>query len=120
MVTDPRPILVVDDEPDVRAVIRECLETYGHAVVDAADGREAVFAVADHGPKAVLMDIVMASCGGVEAIERIRETHPGLPIVAITSYTSPLTSRWLQRLGVETLTKPFEIASLMRAVEALR
>src|SRR5712671_6364652 len=78
-------VLVVDDEPDVRTLIKAVLELDGHDVVMAADGREACDALARLASVGlVVLDIVMPNKEGIETISFVRRQHPHVRIVAIS------------------------------------
>jgi NarL family two-component system response regulator YdfI len=81
-------VLLVDDHEVVRQGLRLLLETSeGIEVVgEAADGAEALSAVADLAPDVVLMDIRMPRVDGIEATERLRADHPGTAVVILTTF----------------------------------
>jgi len=77
-------ILVVDDEPDQRFLLRRIFERAGHEVTDAGDGAAALRAVRESPPDLVVTDIMMPVMGGAELIRRLRcePATAGIPIVA--------------------------------------
>ena len=82
-------VLVVEDTKDTRTVMRLTLESYGYAVLEAGNGREAVEAVRRRRPDLILMDLHMPEMDGLTATERIRESGEScadVPIVAVTAY----------------------------------
>jgi two-component system cell cycle response regulator DivK len=81
-------ILVVEDQPDNRQIIRDMLSATDYQISEAENGEEALAAVAKQRPDLILMDIQMPILDGYEATRRIK-ADPGLraiPIIAITSY----------------------------------
>src|SRR5262252_4726157 len=83
-----RHILVVEDQPDNRQILRDLLGNVGYELIEAENGEEALAAVARRRPDLILMDIQLPIMDGYEATRRIR-TNPGLksvPIIAVTSY----------------------------------
>jgi len=81
-------ILVVEDQEDNRQILRDLLATTDYQVVEAADGQEALTAVAKQRPDLILMDIQLPVLDGYEATRRIK-ADPALssiPIIAVTSY----------------------------------
>ena len=68
-------ILVVDDHPSVRALLRDVLELAGHVVRVAEDGYAALRAVAAERPDVVVLDVVMPGMDGHEVLARLRERH---------------------------------------------
>lgn len=113
-------ILLVEDEPDVRTLVREILEARSYRVLEAVDGRDAERQVATHrGPLAmVLTDVVMPRKSGADLARSLRETHPGLPILYMSGYTRrDIYRRGLIPEGAPYIQKPFPPAELLAAVE---
>jgi CheY-like chemotaxis protein len=77
-------ILVVDDEPAQRALLRRILERAGHEVFDAGDGAAALRAVGESSPDLVVTDMMMPVMGGADLIRRLRSepATAGIPILA--------------------------------------
>ena len=80
-------VLVVDDEPDVRQMLKEYLLAVGLEVVMAGDGKEALEAVRSDAPDAVLLDLMMPVMDGMTFLEQLREDplHMGLPVIVLTA-----------------------------------
>jgi DNA-binding NtrC family response regulator len=114
-------ILVIDDEAQVRATMRRVLERYGYAVAEAANGREALKAIASTSCDLVITDINMPEMDGIEVIMALSERQPGLPIIAISGggrLPKDLLLASADMLGaVTTLAKPFDIPDLIGSVE---
>ncbi len=81
-------ILVVDDEPHLRDAIRGYLELHGYAVLQAADGTEAVDTVRAVRPRAVILDVVMPELDGVAALKEIR-SFSDVPVIMLTALGLP-------------------------------
>jgi len=115
-------ILVVDDENDVRDVIRLQLEQKGFNVLEAVDGQDAIN-ILQSGDNLVnvgliLCDIRMPKVNGVEAIEFLKKEAPGIPIVVITGYPDTELATGLLKKGVKDyLVKPVEKGKLMAVVD---
>ena len=115
-------ILVVDDENDVRDVIRLQLEQKGFNVLEAVDGQNAINTL-QSGDNLVnvgliLCDIRMPKVNGVEAIEFLKTEAPGIPIVVITGYPDTELAIGLMKKGIKDyLVKPVEREKLMAVVE---
>lgn len=126
-------ILIIDDEKDVRIVLKEVLKRAGHDATVAADAREGLEKLAADGPDLLITDVIMPGMDGVATIKKIRESHPDLPIIVISGggNVAPMdyepgaisTSAFLASAagaGADrTLTKPFERQELVDTVEEL-
>lgn len=113
-------ILAVDDEQDIREILRILLESRGYAVACAANGDEAVSYMEQY-PETdlVIMDIMMPGLNGIEACAQIRE-HSSAPILFLTAKT--LEDDKAQAYGAggdDYLGKPFSQAELLMKVESL-
>lgn len=86
-----RSILLVDDEPQTRDLLRLMLKRDGYDVFDAEDGFDALRKVKTHKPDAMILDVMMPELDGIEVCERIRadedETLAGLPIIMLSART---------------------------------
>jgi PAS domain S-box-containing protein len=84
----PATVLLVEDEPQVRAVVLKVLRRAGHAVLDAADGEEALRRAADPAQviDVLVTDVVMPHLGGRELATRIRALRPGLKVLFVSGY----------------------------------
>ena len=85
--TDDAPVLVVDDEADARALVGGILSTAGYAWIEAANGKEALAAIAERRPSLVVLDLMMPELDGFQVIERLAadpETR-AIPIVVLTA-----------------------------------
>ena len=117
-----RTVLLVDDEPSVRAITRRLLERAGYRVLEAADGHEALSIAEQRDLRLdlLLTDMVMPGLSGQQVVVRFRATRPGVPIVGITGYAgeSPQVAA-AEEAGLSGLvTKPFSGDALIRAVAA--
>ena len=115
-------VLVVDDEVDVRDVIRLQLEQRGLHVLEAVDGQNAID-ILKSGDNLVncgliLCDIRMPKVNGVECIQFLREQAPGIPIVVVTGYPDTELATDLLKKGVKDyLVKPVEKEKLLAVVD---
>jgi CheY-like chemotaxis protein len=117
---DRRPtVLVVDDFEDTRRVLRLWLERMGYAVLEAADGLEAVEAARTLAPDLIILDIEMPGLDGLESARRIRQ-HEALreiPIIAVSAYgAEQYRPRALAAGCTEYVSTPFDPAELKRLI----
>jgi two-component system response regulator HydG len=115
-------ILVVDDEPSHRRMIEAVLDAEGYEIKQADNGQAAIEAVEDRFYDLVIMDIRMPKVGGIEALKKIKEISPGIPIILMTAYASVGTAvEALKSNAYDYLTKPLDIEELKILVaKALR
>jgi CheY-like chemotaxis protein len=108
-------ILVVDDEPDLRFLLRRILEGAGHDVLEAGNGADALTSARRSPPDLVVTDVMMPIMGGVELIRRLRDdpTMKDIPIVAVSGHG------YLAAAADTVVAKPFEPKTLLAAVNAL-
>ena len=107
-------ILVVDDDPAIRSLLRMALEVSGYRALEAVNGEEAV-SIAEHShPDLILMDIAMPKRSGISAMHQIRKNLGiRVPIVAMTAYVEAGLDREAARAGFnEVLVKPLFIDHL--------
>jgi DNA-binding response OmpR family regulator len=120
-VVTPEPlVLVVDDEDSVRQALERALRLEGFAVSTAADGREALAAVAQRPPQVVVLDVTMPGMDGIAVVRRLRADGVDVP-VCILSARDEVDDRvaGLQAGADDYLVKPFAIAELTARLQAL-
>jgi len=116
---DAKLILVVDDEPHMRRVMRMNLDLEGYRIIEAENGLEAVNRVRDDLPDMVLMDVMMPEMDGFEALGLIRETSNAPVIMLTVKDEEDDRIRGLELGADDYVTKPFsprELASRIKAV----
>ncbi|HSV28735.1 MAG TPA: response regulator [Candidatus Omnitrophota bacterium] len=111
-------ILVVDDQPAMREVVRDVLEITGCRVTEAASAESAKALIAQQPVQVVVTDIFMDGTRptGVELIDHIRRTLPGVRIVAVSGGGSDALRVAAEHGADAILTKPFSAQELLRAV----
>jgi CheY-like chemotaxis protein len=108
-------ILVVDDEPAHRFLLRRIFERAGHEVVDAGDGAAALRAVASSPPDLVVTDMMMPVMDGAELIRRLRSEPATAGIAILAASSDPLFAD-----GADAVVpKPYSVHQLIEVAEAL-
>jgi len=121
----PKTILVVDDESHMLDTIQFILQAEGYAVVTARSGEEALESLSrlraeGRRVELILTDIQMPGATGLELIERLAESGERAPVLVMTGYNDPETTRKLREHGYGNfLDKPFEEEELLRRVRQL-
>jgi len=116
-------VLVVDDEDQLRQLIREILEQAGYQVTEARDGKEAVLQYRLAPADVVIMDILMPEQDGLETTSTLRREFPNVKIIAITGSSEMIGILSFldvaKMLGAHrAIQKPFEMQTLLDTVQA--
>jgi two-component system KDP operon response regulator KdpE len=116
------PLLVVDDEPPLRRLLRTSLNLQGFRVLEASTGQEALKAVSESRPDIVLLDLGLPDLDGLEVIRRLRGSGCSVPIVVLSSRGDERGKVQALDLGADDyVTKPFGMAELVARIRtALR
>src|SRR5262245_55315164 len=113
-------ILVVDDEPAVRDALERALKAQHYTVATAADGRQALDAIAERGPDLVLLDVLMPVMDGFEACRRLREAGDRTPVLMLTARdTVGDRVEGLDAGADDYVVKPFALEELLARSRAL-
>jgi two-component system, OmpR family, response regulator CpxR len=112
---DTRPVLVVDDDPDIRETLRFVLEDAGYPVYLAENGREALdlLASAKRPPGLILLDLMMPIMSGDEMLRALKSVHAlaAIPVTIVTASGAPMP-----REATGLLKKPVDLDALLRVV----
>jgi CheY-like chemotaxis protein len=114
-------ILVVDDDPDLRALVHKALSQDGHLVSEASTGREALALIDAQAPDLLVLDLLMPTQGGLEVLTvlRSRSATAALPVLVLTAQDDEVNTRAGFELGAsDYLTKPFSLPQLAARVRA--
>ncbi len=111
-----RPVLVVDDDPDIRETLRFVLEDAGYQVYSAENGQEALDVLADAKPLPglILLDLMMPVMSGDEMLKALKSVHAlaEIPVTIVTASGAPMPP-----LASGLLKKPVDLDVLLRIVE---
>ena len=112
-------VLIVDDEPDIRATVSAMLEIEGYEVDEAANGADALRLVESDGGgiALVITDLIMPEMRGTELARRLRQRFPALKVLLVSGYTEDAIMRQ-RTFDAETvfLEKPFTPDALVQVV----
>jgi CheY-like chemotaxis protein len=116
-------VLVVEDEPDLLLLARLMLEQSGYTVIEARGGEEAVELAEKPNVDAVLLDLRMPGMDGWAVLEELRAsgTISRLPVIVLSAHADPSAIKRSAALGARGyVQKPYRVADLTRALEAVR
>ena len=113
-------VLIVEDAPFIREMIRDILESHDHEIVgEAANGLEAIEKFKALKPDVVLMDILMPGMDGLSAIVKIMELDAKARIIVVSALVKEALRKEAMRAGaVDFVAKPFQVERLLEAVRA--
>ena len=112
-------VLIAEDDPEMRSLLRDELYDLGVSIEEAADGDEALRRVLDIRPALILTDLRMPA-GGLDYVSRLRTFAPGVPIILLTSFGDSKTKADALAIGVEAyFDKPVRLSELRGAVQRL-
>lgn len=109
-------LLVVEDDPAVRALVSTALDSHGYAHVTAATGRAAIAAAASAGPDVILLDLGLPDMDGVAVIRKVRSWSQ-MPIIVVSARSEDAEKIEALDAGADDyLTKPFSVEELLARV----
>jgi two-component system KDP operon response regulator KdpE len=111
-------VLVVDDEPPIRKLLRMGLSAEGYQVIDAPNGKAAL-AELPHKPDLVILDLGLPDVQGLELLRALRERNEGIPIVVLSSRADEAAKVQALDFGADDyVTKPFSMNELLARIRA--
>ena len=115
-----KTIIIVDDESDIRMVVRALLENHGYKTVEVQDGAEALMLLRKRDFDLMVLDVMMPKVDGYQVMNTLKNIKPKLPVVMLTARAA---QKDVWKGYVEGchyyVTKPFEAQTLIRAVNYL-
>jgi DNA-binding NtrC family response regulator len=110
-------LLIVDDDEEMRGLLRKVLEKEGYHVSVAGDGREALAVLARGTFDLVVTDMLMPHDGGLELLETLHRIHPALPVIIVTAFGDWHSYTRALELGAAAfISKPLRMTELIAAV----
>jgi len=114
---DPGPILIVDDEANIRQSLEGVLTDEGYTCALAKDGADALAQLRSVRPSLVLLDIWMPGMDGIETLRHIREAQPDTPVIMMSGHATISTAIKATRVGAsDFIEKPLELETVLGAV----
>lgn len=114
-------VLLIDDEPMVRKIVRKMLERAGHHVVDVENGREGLVQLEQHACELILTDIIMPEVEGIEVLTTVKAKYPQSRVIAMSGGGRTGNIDFLEiasKFGASaTLHKPFTYETLLSVIE---
>jgi two-component system, OmpR family, alkaline phosphatase synthesis response regulator PhoP len=116
----PGKVLIVDDNPDVLALLRMNLQAAGFETAEARNGQVALQKIDLEKPSLILLDLMMPVLDGWGVLERLKLRQNLPPIIVLSAADSPASVDRAQQLGVTAyVTKPFNLVGLVELVQSL-
>jgi two-component system response regulator AtoC len=113
-----RSVLVVDDDADVRALLKDLLSEEGYKPRIAKTGAEALEAVAKDLPDLVMMDVKLPDQDGLGVLKTLKREHPELEVIVMTAFGGSSTAiKAMEQGAYDYVTKPFEIDDLLATLK---
>lgn len=118
--SSPAKILVVEDEPNMVAGLRDNFEFEGYQVITANDGVEGLRRALEESPDLVVLDVMMPRMSGLEVCKQLRAQRASIPIIMLTARGQEVDKVVGLELGADDyVTKPFSIRELLARVKAI-
>jgi two-component system alkaline phosphatase synthesis response regulator PhoP len=113
-------ILIVEDEPNMVAGLRDNFEFEGHQVISAPDGVAGLERAISESPDLVILDVMMPRMSGLDVCKQLKAKRPGIPIIMLTARGQEVDKVLGLELGADDyVTKPFSIRELLARVKAV-
>jgi len=118
--TGSETILLAEDQPSIRSVLREFLESQGYQVLEAQNGGEAL-ELAERYTESIdvlVTDVIMPQIRGFELAKRVTELHPGICVILMSGYSEDvlLENRLLSQAHMTLIQKPFDPEDLAQKI----
>ena len=108
--------MIVEDNPQVRRMLRSFLEDLVDEFVECSDGSEALIAYSEHHPDLVLMDVQMKHLDGFDTTREIKSAFPGARVVMVSQWDSPALREAATKAGAEDYVKKVSLLPLREII----
>lgn len=113
-------ILVIDDNPEARLLLKEILTERGYQILEAGDGEQALDVMSKSLVHMAIVDLDMPRMNGIEFSKRAKEANPAFPIIMVTAYSQFYAPAEILTSGIDAfLQKPLDLSRLLKAIEQL-
>ncbi len=116
-------ILIVDDEPQIRTMLRKLFESEGYKVTDASDGKEGIRLFRENPADLIITDLIMPEKEGIETITELKKEYPDVKIIAVSGGGKGNLDGYLhlaKKLGaMQTFKKPVRNEEMLKAIKNL-
>ena len=117
--SDTLRLMVVDDEPAMRGLLKQALEGAGHLALEAENGQEALENLARESVDLVLTDLRMDGLDGIALLKEIKQRHPHTAVILITGFATLESATEAMRLGaIDVIQKPVNMQELIQKIGA--
>ena len=114
-------VLIVDDDDDLRGIVRDVMKDEGFSPLEAPDGLSALKVFRENPPDAVLLDLEMPGMGGMETLQELRKIDPRVPVIILTAFGDiPTAVRAIKEGAYDFSLKPPEFERLILALRRAR
>ena len=115
-----KTVLIVDDQPGIRLLLKEVFIKEGYQTITAGSGLEAIEKVQEVPPDLVLLDMKIPGMDGIEILKRLKKTNPSIHVLMMTAYGELDLIKESINWGAEHyFTKPFDVFEVRDAVKQL-
>lgn len=112
-------ILIIDDEPEIRLLLRIVLESVGHTITEASDGLEGIKSYHKNPVDVIITDIIMSGKEGLETISELKKEYPDIKIVAMSGGSKNHLDTAKLLGATEVIQKPFKNNIMLQIVQEL-
>ena len=114
---DARSVLIVDDDADIRALLKDLLTDEGYVVKLAASGEAALAEIEKRVPDLVMMDVKLPDQDGLAVLKQLKKSHGELEVIVMTAFGGSSTAiKAMEHGAYDYVTKPFEVDDLLATV----
>ena len=104
-------ILLVDDEPDFLRLMSLRIAEWGHSLIKAQNGKEAINAITNRSPDIVILDYMMPDMDGVSVLKEIRKINKDIPVIMFTAYPTPKVMKETDKLKISAFVPKLSVTS---------